>query len=161
LTPDASPARGRALGRRSVTAAGHSPMSDGLRGRGLGVTLGLVLLLVGGLARADDRPVIVDVAAPPRLQVGVAGQMRLAYRAPRANVVSVVQALEDADGPALTRATREREFRMVARAFGYESGELTVPLAFATPGLKRVTLRLITDEGEESDSATVEVEAFP
>jgi hypothetical protein len=122
---------------------------------------GLAGGLTGGPAEANerDRPVIVDVAAPARLQVAVAALIRLTYRAPRANVVAVVQAIEDLDGPALSRTTREREFRMVARAFGYESGELSVPVAFATPGWKRVTLRLLTDEGEDSDPAMVEVEA--
>jgi hypothetical protein len=133
------------------------------RRRGVLATVGLALFLLGTAAGADDRdlPVIVDVAAPARLRVGVAADVRLAYRAPRANVVAVVEAVDDLDGPPLGRATREREVGVVARAFGYESGQLTVAVAFATPGRKRVTLRLITDEREESDPAMVEVEVFP
>jgi hypothetical protein len=122
-----------------------------------------LLLALAATAHADERdlPLIVDVAAPPRLRVAETAQMRLAYRAPRANVVAVVQVVEDADGPALGRSSRTRELGVVARAFGFESGELTVPIAFATPGLKRVTLTLLTDEREESDPAVVEVEVSP
>ena len=112
--------------------------------------------------RSDrDRPVILDVAAPPRLRVGAVSELRLVYRAPLANVVAVVEAIDDLDGPAVGRSTRERQWSVVARAFGFEAGELTVPLAFATPGWKRVSLRLLTDERESSESAVVEVEVVP
>jgi len=106
-------------------------------------------------------PTIVGLMAPPRLPVGVSGEIRVAYRAPSGNVVAVVQAIEDLDGPVDRQATRQREFGVVARAFGREAGELVLPLAFATAGLKRVVLTLITDEREESASAAVEVLALP
>jgi hypothetical protein len=132
---------------------------------------GRVVALVIGLAAAlpaaaqdragADLPVIVDVAVSPRVRSGEPAALRLAYRAPLANVVAVVEAIEDLDGPTLTRATRQREIGVVARAYGYEAGELVVPLAFATPGWKRVTLTLVTDQREQSDAAVVEVEVLP
>ena len=106
-------------------------------------------------------PVIVGVAAPRQLRVGASGSVRLTYRAPRGNVVAVVQEVEDLDGPPARRATRQREFGVVARAFGRETGELTVPISFGTPGWKLVRLTLVTDERETSDSASIEVEAVP
>jgi hypothetical protein len=48
---------------------------------------------------------------------------------------------------------------VIARAFGRETGELTVPLAFDRPGRKRVVVTLVTDERDESEPAEVEVEA--
>jgi hypothetical protein len=125
-----------------------------------------VLGLAGGSLEADARlsaelPEIVDVVAPARLPVGVQGEIRLTYRARHANIVAVVRAIEDLGGPVGTRATSEREFGVVARAFGYEAGELTIPLSFATPGWKRVTLTLVTDGRELSEAAVVEVEAIP
>ncbi len=126
--------------------------------------LGLVLAVVGG-AVADqggsDPPEIVGVRAPRRLPVGVPGEIRVFYRARAANVVAVVQAIEDLDGPVASRSTRQREFGVVARAFGREAGELAVPVAFATPGWKRVVLTLVTDERDESEPAVIEVEATP
>ena len=121
----------------------------------------LVMLLGGALARADDadRPEILSVAAPDRLVAGHPGQMRLSYRAPRGNVVAVIQVVEDLDGP--SRATRHRELGVIAAAFGREAGDLLVPVAFATAGRKRVELTLVTDEREESDPATVELEVVP
>jgi hypothetical protein len=126
----------------------------------------VVLGLAGGSLEADARlsaelPEIVDVVAPARLPVGVQGEIRLTYRARKANIVAVVRAIEDLGGPVGTRATSEREFGVVARAFGYEAGELTIPLSFATPGWKRVTLTLVTDGRELSEAAVVEVEAIP
>jgi len=132
------------------------------RGRRAGALAALVVALAGpAVAGGEERPLIVDVAAPPRLRVGEVGELRLVYRAPRANVVAVVQILEDVDGPALARSSRARELGVVARAFGYEAGELAVPLTFTTPGWKRVTLSLVTDERERSDPAVVEVEVLP
>ncbi|MBI3456882.1 MAG: hypothetical protein HY002_13990 [Candidatus Rokubacteria bacterium] len=126
----------------------------------------IALLIVLALAAAAvageaELPVIVDVAAPPRLGVGMAGEIRLVYRAPLANVVAVVQATEDIDGPAISRSTREREFGVVARAFGREAGEMTVPVAFSTAGWKRITLTLVTDERERSEPAVIEIEVVP
>lgn len=121
-----------------------------------------MLALAGpAFAGSGDLPLIVDVAAPPRLRVGEVGEVRLAYRAPRANVVAVVQVLEDVDGPALARSSRVRELGVVARAYGYETGELVVPVAFGMPGLKRLTLTLVTDERERSDPAVVELDVLP
>jgi hypothetical protein len=129
---------------------------------------GALVLLLGLAAAAAggerDLPVIVDVAVPPRLQAGVPGELRLAYRAPRANVVAVVEVvdhIDGPDGPALVRASRQRELSVVARAFGYESGELRVPLAFASAGRKRITVTLVTDERTESDPAVVELDVVP
>ena len=75
----------------------------------------------------------------------------------KANVVAVLEAAEDLDGPPTGRAMREREVSVVARAYGYRRGEFSWPLAFATPGWKRVTLTLVTDERELSDPVTVEL----
>ncbi len=138
-------------------------------GRATVVTLVLAelmvaLALVAGAAedtREADLPVIVTVTAPKRLPVGVQGEIRLWYRARQANVVAVIRAIEDLDGPVMPRSTSEREFGVVARAFGREAGDLAVPVAFARPGLKRVTLTLVTDERVLSDPAVVEVEALP
>ena len=118
-------------------------------------------LLVGVAAGADeaDRPEILHVTAPDRLAVDQPGQARVAYRARRANVVAVVQVVEDLDGP--RRTTRQRELGVVAAAFGREAGDLLMPIAFATPGRKRVVLTLVTDEREESEPASVEIEVVP
>ncbi len=124
--------------------------------------LGLAFVGPAGPAAAlDPLPVIVQVSVPPRVRAGEASAIRLAYRAPAANVVAVLQALEDLDGPLGDRATREQEVGVVARAFGREQGELLLPLTFATAGWKRVTLTLVTDERERSDPAVVELEVLP
>ena len=81
------------------------------------------------------------------------------YRARRANVVAVIQVVEDLDGA--RRATRQRELGVVAAAFGREAGDLLVPLDFVTPGRKRVVLTLVTDEREESEPASVELLVVP
>ncbi len=125
-----------------------------------------VLILVTAAAAGQGRgeealPVIVTVVVSPRLRVGEPGEVRIAYRAPQANIVAVLQALDDLDGPSARLASREREVGVVARAFGYETGELVLPLAFATLGWKRVTLTLVTDERELSDPAVVELEVLP
>jgi hypothetical protein len=123
----------------------------------------VALLVLASVALADEAelPVIVDVAVPPRVRVGQVTAVRLAYRAPLANVATVVEAVEDLDGPAASRSTRERAIGVTARAYGYETGDLVLSLAFATPGLKRVTLTLVTDQGESSEAAVVEVEVLP
>lgn len=141
-------------------AAGRWPAVR-LRPRFLPLGLVLVTFLTPAARGQGDLPVIVHVAAPLRVQVGVQGEIRLTYRARRANVVAVVRAIEDLDGPLAPRSTSEREFGVVARAFGHEAGELTVPVSFVTPGWKRVTLTLVTDERELSEGAVVEVEAVP
>ena len=101
-------------------------------------------------------PEILDVTVPGRPAVGRQGEARIAYRAPRANVVAVVQVVEDLDG--VGRASRQVEIGVVVAAFGREAGQLTVPLAFETPGRKRVVLTLVTDEREESEPASIEIE---
>jgi hypothetical protein len=139
-------------------------MSDASGARRWLAGLGLVLAAGAGAAADQglgDLPEILDVRAPRQLPVGVQGEIRLVYRARQANVVAVVQATEDLDGPAAPRSTRQREFGVVARAFGREEGELVVPVAFVTPGWKRVVLTLVTDERDESEPAIVEVEATP
>jgi hypothetical protein len=138
-------------------------MSERRRAAALGACL-LVLAAAGAAgaqAPSDGAPVIVRLRLPPRLRAGEAGEVRVEYRAPQANVVAVVQALDDLDGPLDTRASRQREIGVVARAFGYEAGELRLPLAFATPGRKRVTVTLVTDERERSDPAIEELEVVP
>jgi hypothetical protein len=110
-------------------------------------------------AAAADRPEILDVAVLGRPAVGRRGEARVTYRARGANVVAVIQVVEDLDGP--RRASRQRELSVVAAAFGREAGVLTVPFAFETPGRKRVVLTLLTDEREESESASVEIEVLP
>jgi hypothetical protein len=123
--------------------------------------LALILAAAGPAEPADPLPRIVQMTAPPRLRVGEASEVRLVFRAAGANVVAVLEAFEDLDGPLAARATGEREIGVVARAFGREDGELTVPVSFGTPGRKRVTLTLVTDERELSDPAVVELEVVP
>ena len=50
---------------------------------------------------------------------------------------------------------------MVAAAFGREEGDLVLPLAFETPGRKRLVFTLVTDEREQSDPASIEVDVAP
>ena len=129
-------------------------------GRRVALLAGLVLasLAVAGPA---DLPRIVQVVAPPRLALGERAELTIGFRAPRANVVVLLQVVEDLDGPPAGRATRQRAHGVVARAFGREAGTLSVPLAFGTPGEKRVTLTLVTDDGDEGPPATVEVRVMP
>lgn len=119
------------------------------------------LLLVGGAAGTDeaDRPEILNVAVPAHLAADRGASALITFRAPRANIVAVTRVVEDLDGA--RRTTSQRELGMVAAAFGREAGDLVVPLAFATPGRKRLVFTLVTDEREESDPASVEVEVAP
>ena len=121
----------------------------------------VALLLVGGPAGAveADRPEILNVAIPGRLVAGQAGTARITYRARRANVVAVIQVVEDLDGA--RRVTSQREVGVVAAAFGREEGDLVLALAFATAGRKQVVFTLLTDEREESDPARVDVDVAP
>jgi hypothetical protein len=134
---------------------------SGRRALGRALVWCALLASPGVPVRADDAglPRILHVAVPARLAVGRPADLRVTYRAPRANVVALVQVLEDLDGR--QRATRQRELDVISRAFGQETGELVVPLAFGTPGRKRIVLSLVTDEREESDPETVEVEVAP
>jgi hypothetical protein len=121
----------------------------------------VVVLLTGAAAGADeaDRPEILHVAVPGGVVAGRAAQARLTYHAPRGNIVAVVQVVEDLEGA--RRVTTQREIGVIAAAFGREEGDLLVPLAFATAGRKRVVLTLLTDEREESEPASIEIEVLP
>ena len=121
----------------------------------------VALLLLGRPVDAveADPPEILNVAIPGRLVAGQAGAARLTYRARGANVVAVIQVVEDLDGA--RRVTSQREVSVVAAAFGREEGDLVLPLAFATPGRKRLVFTLLTDEREQSDPARVEVDVAP
>jgi hypothetical protein len=121
----------------------------------------VALSLVGarGSAEEADRPEILHVTVPGRLTVAGAAEARVAYRARRANVVAVVQVVEDLEGG--RRTTRQRELGVVAAAFGREGGDLLVPLAFTTPGRKRLVFVLVTDEREESEPASLEIDVAP
>jgi hypothetical protein len=131
--------------------------------------VGVAILLLGSLALADeadrldvddaDRPEIVNVAVVGRLAPGQAAQARVTYRARQANVSAVIQVVEDLDGP--RRASSQREIDVIARAYGRETGELVLPIAFATPGRKRVAFTLLTDERIESDPVSVVVDVGP
>jgi hypothetical protein len=123
--------------------------------------LGLAACLLPGgtAAAAGDRPEILHVAVSGRPVAGRGAEARLTYHARQANVVAVVLVVEDLDGP--RRVTSQREIGVTAAAFGREEGDLVVPLGFATPGRKRVVFTLLTDEREESDSASVEVVVAP
>jgi hypothetical protein len=114
-----------------------------------------------GGADPASLPWIERIDPPVRLWAGQTGELRLRYRAPRENVVAVLEVAEDLDGPLTARSTREREVSVVARAYGYPRGELAWPLSFATPGWKRLTLTLVTEERELSDPVTVELEVAP
>jgi hypothetical protein len=90
------------------------------------VGLLVALLLIGGPAGAveADRPEILNVAIPGRLVAGRAGAARITYRARRANVVAVIQVVEDLDGA--RRVTSQREIGVVAAALGREEGDLVL-----------------------------------
>lgn len=120
-----------------------------------------VLLAVGPPAGAveADRPEILNVAVPGRLVAGQAGTARITFRARRANVVTVIQVLEDLDGA--RRVTSQREVSVVAAAFGREEGDIVLTLVFASPGRKRLVFTLRTDESEQSDPARIEVDVAP
>jgi hypothetical protein len=118
------------------------------------------LLLVGPSGAQDaDRPEILNVAFPERLTAGQSATVRITFRAPRGNVVAVIQILEDLDGP--RRVTSQRQVSVVASAFGFEEGDLLLPIEFATPGRKRVVFSLLTDEREESDRERMYIEVAP
>ena len=123
--------------------------------------VGLVALLVVGASGADGptRPEILNVEFLGRLTAGQSATARITFRAPQANVVAVIQILEDLDGP--RRVTSQRQVSVVAAAFGFEEGDLLMPIEFATPGRKRVVLSLLTDEREESDRERLYIEVEP
>ena len=127
----------------------------------IAVSACLVVLSLASVAGAaeGERPEIVNVAVAGRAAAGRAVDARVAYRAQQGNVVAVIVEIEDLDGP--SRVTSQREISVVAAAFGREEGELTLPLGFATPGRRRVTFTLVTDEREESDPASIDVDVGP
>jgi hypothetical protein len=129
--------------------------------RRLPATALLAALLLGGGVGADeaDRPEILHVAVPRDLAAGHVAEARITYHAPQANIVAVIQVVEDLEGA--RRVTAQREIGVIAAAFGREEGDLVVPLEFATPGRKRLVLILLTDEREESEPSSVEVEVLP
>ena len=71
----------------------------------------------------------------------------------------MIQIIEDLDGP--RRVTSQREVSVVAAAFGFEEGDLLLPIEFATPGRKRVVFSLLTDERQESDRERMYIEVAP
>jgi hypothetical protein len=121
----------------------------------------LWLLAVAPAAADPALPWIVEVGGPRQMRVGTAATVSVTYRAPRGNVVAVVQETEDLDGSATSRATRQREHSVVARAFGHERGQLVLPLSFTTAGWKVVRLTLVTDDRRTSDPVSIEVEVLP
>jgi hypothetical protein len=143
-------------------------------GRGLARACLGVLLLLGGLAHAEEgdqpetgRPEIDDADLPEILSVVVvgnvslnrAGQARIAYHARQANISAVVLEVEDLDGA--RGASSQREIDVIPAAFGREQGELVLPLAFTTPGRKRVRFTLLTDERNAGDPVSVVVDVAP
>jgi hypothetical protein len=130
--------------------------------RSLGIAaacLGALLLVAPAGAQDADRPEILNVTFPERLTAGQSATVRITFRAPRGNVVAVIQILEDLDGP--RRVTSQRQVSVVATAFGFEEGDIVLPIEFATPGRKRVVFSLLTDEREESDRERMYIEVAP
>ena len=135
---------------------------SGLALAALAVAAQAAALLAPGPAAPDDAiPAITSVAAPRRIRVGAAADVRVSFRAPRGDVVAVIQEIDELDDAGAPRATRMREFGMVAQAFGREAGELVLPVSFTLSGRKRLTFTLVTDQRETSDPASVEVDAVP
>jgi hypothetical protein len=126
---------------------------------GLGALALVGIGVAPGVPAAEDPPpVIVTVSIPPRLVAGVPLDFVVVYRAPRANLVAVDQTVEDLDGPLFRRTTRQRRIGVIAQAFGYQAGELRIPVAFAGAGRRRLTVVLVTDDGVESDPRSIEVD---
>jgi len=53
------------------------------------------------------------------------------------------------------------EIGVITAAYGREEGDLVVPIGFTTPGRKRVTFTLMTEQREESEAVSVEVVVAP
>ena len=121
----------------------------------------LAALVVAGGAGAEEatRPEILNVTFLGRLTVSQPATVQVTFRAPGANVVAVIQILEDLDGS--RRTTSQRQVSVVAAAFGFEEGDLLLPIEFATPGRKRLVLSLLTDEREESDRERLYIDVEP
>ena len=105
--------------------------------RSLGITaaacLGALVLVGASGAQDAERPEILNVAFPERLTAGQPATARITFRAPRGNVVAVIQILEDLDGA--RRVTSQREVGVVAAAFGFEEGDLLLPIKFHGAGI--------------------------
>jgi hypothetical protein len=131
------------------------------RVRAVAAAAWLAALVMVGAAGADEatRPEILSVAFLGRLTVGQPATVQVRFRAPGANVVAVIQILEDLDGS--RRTTSQRQVSVVATAFGFEEGDLLLPIEFATPGRKRLVLSLLTDEREESDRERLYIDVDP
>jgi hypothetical protein len=118
------------------------------------------LVVVGGAAAEEaTRPEILNVTFLGRLTASQPATVQVTFRAPGANVVAVIQILEDLDGS--RRTTSQRQVSVVAAAFGFEEGDLLLPIEFATPGRKRLVLSLLTDEREESDRERLYIDVDP
>jgi hypothetical protein len=115
-------------------------------------------LVVPAASAEGPPPVIVAITSPPRAVLGVSLDFVVVFRAPRANVVAVDQIVEDLDGPLLRRTTRQRRIGVVAQAFGHQAGELRTTVTFTVSGRRRLTFVLVTDEGDESDPRSIEVD---
>ena len=144
-------------------------------GRGLArVCLG-VLLLLGGLAHAEEgdqpetgRPEIDDADLPEILSVVVvgnvslnrAGQARIAYHARQANISAVVLEVEDLDGarrshlPAGDRRDRRRR-SAASRASS------CCPSRSRHRAGSEYAFTLLTDERNEGDPVSVDVDVAP
>ncbi len=121
----------------------------------------LAALLVAGGTGAEEgtRPEIVNVTFLGRLTASQPATVQLTFRAPGANVVAVIQIVEDLDGS--RRTTSQRQVSVVAAAFGFEQGDLLLTIEFATPGRKRLVLSLLTDEREESERERLYIDVEP
>jgi len=128
--------------------------------RTLGLLALLALLSVAGRVAGEEAqpPLIVTVIPPPRLVVGTSLDFVVVFRAPGANVVAIVETVEDLDGPLLRRTTRQRRIGVIGRAFGREAGQLPVSVSFGGAGPKRLTFVLVTDDGDESDPWSLEAD---
>jgi len=122
--------------------------------------LALSLALPAPVAWGQDArtPVILTLEGPARLRVAEEGTLALTYRAPRANVVAVLQEIVEAPDRGRPPATAQREFPVVSRAYGKATGTLTLQVRFATAGMKRLTFALITDDGVQSEPSSIELE---
>lgn len=122
--------------------------------------LALLLALLASAASAQDAriPVIESLEGPSWLRVSEEGTLSLAFRAPRQNVVAVLEEIVEAPARGRPPATAQRQFPVVSRAYGKASGTLAVQVRFATAGTKRITLALITDDGLQSEPSSIELE---
>ena len=107
-----------------------------------------------------DPPEIVNVAVVGRPSAGRAVTARVTYRAQQGNVVAVIVRRSRiwtgrAASPPSGRSAWSPRRSAARRASS------SLPLGFATPGRRRVTFTLVTDEREESDPASIDVDVAP